>query len=461
MKAWESFIEDQEREIGSNTVQKWLKTLKIVNFDAGNLYLEAKDTFHAMWFEEHMRHKVDKLFNNNKRKVKVHLSIENVTPKTKSKEKSGGVKKSSNNETPTGALILDELDPHCTFENFCVSEENLLTYTVLSQLAEKAIANPIGTQSDSVPNPIYIHGAIGSGKSHLLIATATALRKQGKKVVFSRAQTFTDHVVSAIRAGEMSAFRQAYRNCDVLIIDDVQVFSRKGATQEEFFHTFNSLQMSKKLIILSANCSPKELQLIEPRLISRFEWGIVLSLEAPSRVDAEKILITKSKALDFPLHNKVIDYLLDSFRTMSALIKALNALILRYHLMQQTGKNSSSQMTVLQAKAQLNDLLIEEEKSAITTERIIQDSAEYFGIRPEDISGKAQTRDCVLPRQLSMYLCRKELKLPYLHIGEVFSRDHSTVMSSVKVIQQAIDADNGEVVTAHRAIMRKLVGNNS
>ena len=450
MKAWEFFVQNQEAEIGILTVEKWLRTLKVLNFDAGNLYLEAKDSFHALWFEEHMRLKVGKgLVNNNKRKIKVHLSIENEVKKKTSKGPQEKVTKEPS-PSPSFNLILDELNLNCTFDNFLVSQTNTLTYQVFFRFIEKS------TEEKVAGNPIYVHGSTGSGKTHLLMATADLLRKQGKRVVFARAETFADHVVLAIRAGEMSAFRYAYRNCDVLIIDDVQEFSRKGATQEEFFHTFNNLQMSERQIILSANCFPKELQMIEPRLVSRFEWGIVLSLECPSKMDAETILLQKIKILDYPLDKKIIEFLLDSFSSMTSLNRALEALILRSHLSKSEKKIPAPHLSVLQTGQILEDLLLEEEKISITPERIIHYVAEFFGLKPEDISGKAQTRDCVLPRQISMHLCRTQLKLPYLKIGAVFSKDHSTVMSSVKLIQKEIDADNGDILLAHRAILRKL-----
>ena len=408
MHAWESFVNAQEQEIGSATVEKWLKSLKVVRFDAGNLYLEAKDAFQVMWFEEHMQHKVAKaLFNNNKRKIKVHLTVvDGAVKAVKALEKG----KKQQETKPSFSLVLDELDPFSTLDHFIVSEQNLLTYKIFSQVLEEKNIEKL------IFNPLYLHAPSGAGKTHLLMGTAAALRKQNKKVVFARAQTFADHVVSAIRAGEMGIFRESYRNTDVLIIDDVHIFSRKGATQEEFFHTFNSLHLAGKQIIFSANCPPKELQFIEPRLISRFEWGIVVSLERPSREDAEKILTVKLNTLDFPLHKKVIDFLLDSFTTMTSLNKALEALILRAHLDLKKGRLSSMQLTVAFLEQELADLIAEEQQSKITPQRIVHDVAQYFGIKSDDVLGDGQTRDRVLPRQLSMYLCRQELKMPYMKI---------------------------------------------
>lgn len=457
MQAWENFVETLENEIGSETVQKWLKSLRILRFDACNLYLEAKDTFQVMWFEEHIRQKAQAcLFNNNHRKIKVHLSVANAPVKTKSR--SLKTKKNSDNDVLGFYLTFDELEAHCTFSKFVVSEPNLLTYKVFSQIAGIPIEGeePASTIDLSSLTPLYVSGASGSGKTHLLMATAAALRHQGRHVIYAKAQSFTDHVVSAIRAGEMSTFRQAYRNSDVLIIDDVHVFSRKGATQEEFFHTFNTLHVAGKQIILSANCSPNELQFIEPRLISRFEWGIALTLEIPPKVKMEQILQERAVAMNFPLHHKVIEFLLESFSTPKSLNQAFEALVLRSHLNQQISKMGSHHITILLAKQLLSDLLQEQHAAALTPSRILQNVAEYFGIKSEDILGKAQTRDCVLPRQISMFFCRQELKLPYIKIGELFSRDHSTVMSSVKQIQKGMDAEEEEIVGPYRSIMKKI-----
>ena len=287
------------------------------------------------------------------------------------------------------------------------------------------------------------------------MAAALAFKAQGSHVTFVHTQTFTDHVVSAIRAGEMRYFRQAYRTSDVLLVDDVHVLSRKGATQEEFFHTFNTLHLSGKQIILSSNMAPGELQQIEPRLVSRFEWGIVLPLEIPSKETSEQILRMKTEALKFPLHPKVMQFLLESFPSLISLNKAFNALVLRSHLKQEN-RNSSLQLTVLGVKQMLSDLLKEEERSALTPERIVKGVAEFFGIRPDDILGTSQTRDCVLPRQISMHFCRYALKMAYVKIGTLFSKDHSTVMSSVKLVQKALEAEDKEIQHACNTISKKL-----
>ncbi|MCB1114325.1 MAG: chromosomal replication initiator protein DnaA [Chlamydiia bacterium] len=418
MRAWETFLREQEKELGESTVKKWLLSLKVSRFDAQNLYLEAKDSFQALWFEEHIRKKLEKSFlNNNFKKIKVHLTVKGKEAEEGKKGKS----KTKIMEPPKFQLHFDPVNPHFTFENFFTSKDNQITCQIL--------------QDPSDFNPVYLWGPKGVGKTHLLQALAYRLSAEGKKVTYARAETFTEHVVSAIRASEMQIFRASYRDIDVLILDNVHELSHKNATQEELFHTFNSLHLARKQIFLASSLPPSELQFIEPRLISRFEWGITLPL-APYRTEERmEILNLKCHALKFPLHNKVKLFLIETFKSSNtSLIQALEALILRTHAQHEAKGRLSTALTISIAKHYLSDLIEQEEKSKVTPQRIIETVSDHFGIQPDDLLSPSQARDRALPRQIAMTLCRNELKMPYKKIGELFGRDHSTVMSSVKLI---------------------------
>lgn len=450
MQAWEQFLQQQETELGKETVQKWLRSLRIQRYDACNLYLEAKDSFQALWFDEHVRSKaLTRLVNGNNRQIKVHLTVANAPALHK---KSRAHPKSPKEAAPAPFhLAFDDLDPLCVFQNTIVNEENKLTHQLLTEIAGLS-KNP--TSSLGTYNPIYLYGSSGSSKTHLLMSLTHTFRSKGLKAIYVRAETFTDHVVTAIRASEMSTFRQTYRNIDVLLVDDVHVFSRKGATQEEFFHTFNTLHLEGKQIILSANCSPQELQLIEPRLVSRFEWGIVLPLYPIEKDDLVKMLHVKAEALSFTLPLKLQEFLIETFTSNpKALVKGFEALVLRLHL---DAHHSIHSLSLPAVKTLLFDLIMEEQQSAVTAPKIIQAAAEQYGIRSEDILGKAQTRECALPRQIAMHFCREKLKMPFMKIGDLFSRDHSTVMASVKHIQKALEQDDREIASAWHAILKKL-----
>lgn len=397
MESWQQFLIQIERELGSQVVDKWLRSLKIIRFDAANLYLEARDSFQMSWFEEHIRPRL-KLTNNNNRPIKVHLQQAAPTSASPIKRES------------TFQLSPDPLDPNLTLEQFFISPANKMAFNLL-------------TDFPSPFNPIFLFGPPNSGKTHLLNGAALALQKRGKKVLFASADTFTEHVVQAIRLGMMQEFRKVYRDIDALIIDDIQIFSKKSATQEEFFHTFNTLHTQGKTILLSADVAPSLLKEIEPRLMSRFEWGISAGLE---KGDPQAILEKKAALWKMDLTEDASQLLLTRFRDP---IQALQALTLR----------ANGRVNALVAETLLRDLLAKEAHIALTHETIIHEVAAHFGMKSEDLTGKSQVRECVTPRQIAMYLCREKLKLPYQQIGQIFGRDHSTVMSSVKLVQSRGD----------------------
>ncbi|MEZ5314782.1 MAG: DnaA/Hda family protein [Chlamydiales bacterium] len=456
MRAWEEFLVEQEQKIGKEIVEKWLRPLKVVRFDACNLYLEAKDSFKSIWFEEHMRHRVETgFYNNNHKQIKVHLSIASQTI-DKKRKKTNFI----SNENSTFHIDFNDFDCEARFDNYIPSQENLLAYKLLCEASGINSDNLKPTQekkSSLTFNPIYLFGRSGTGKTHLMMAAANQLKEAGQKVLYVRADTFTEHVVGAIRSGEMQAFRKAYRNADALFIDDVEIFSRKGATQEELFHTFNTLHIQNKQLIFSAVCAPQDLKFIEPRLISRFEWGIVIPLQMAEKEEMRTILNQHIKKTGFALEDSVISFLLDRFGSNTkGLIRAFNALVLRTHLNKEIGNPLSLPLSLKSVEQSLGDLIQEEEKIALTPGKIIRTVAQYYGIRMEDILSKSQARDCALPRQIAMHLCRQELNLPFMKIGDLFTRDHSTVMASVKQIQKRLDTKNHEIGGSVKGILKLL-----
>lgn len=400
MKIWNSFLAQLERELGSETVAKWVRPLKILRFDAQNLYLEAQDSFQVSWFEEHIRPRLKRmLINNNQHPIRVHLFLPFQEKKEKVKEK-----KSSS----TFLITPDSLDPECTFENFLTSQENEMAFRILSEVSY---------------NPIFLYGPKGSGKTHLLMSAALSLQKKGQKVFFVRAETFTEHVVQAMRLGFMQEFRKIYREIDTLFIDDIHIFSKRSATQEEFFHTFNTLHTTGRQIILSSNFSPSRLKEIEPRLISRFEWGISIGIQ---KGDMGRILEKKAVLWQFPLSKELESYLLKAFPENPLL--ALQALVLR--------AKKEEVMTPSVAEQLLSDLFEKTHAEALTSEKIIKAVAAHYSLKSEDLLSKSQLREIALARQVAIYLCRERLKLPFQKIGELFGKDHSTIMASSEKIRK-------------------------
>ena len=445
MQAWENFLNGEEKVFGKAAVDKWLRTLTVVNFDACNLYLKARDPFHLHWFEEHMRPKVEKaLFNNNGRRIKVHINLGEVSPDPSPKE--------TRPEEKKNLFASDILEAHCTLAQFVSGKQSKITYQILCELVGyQPEINKFGTPKLKMGeiNPIYISGPSGVGKTHLLMAMTATLRNQGLKAHFVHAERFSEHVVTAFRSSLVEPFRATYRNLDALIIDDIHKFQRKSATQEEFFHTFNALHTRGVQIIISSNVPPRELSDIEERLISRCEWGISLSLGKLTPDELKEIALRRTQMLQFPLSDAIINYLVTTFKSHKSLTRAIEALVLRTHI-----DRRKDPLDLEATKTYLKDLTDKEEEQGISPGKILQGVAQKFGIRIDDILGKSRSRDCALPRQIAMYLCRHELKMPYIKIGDLFSRDHSTVMSSVKLIANSVENRETEVTNSITEIQK-------
>jgi chromosomal replication initiator protein len=432
MRAWDLFLAQQEKELGVEIVAQWLRPLRVVDFDARNLYLEASDPFQISWFEEHARGKVERLLlSDNQKKIRLHLTLATVstaTPLSIPREQSDSFFRS------------ESLDTWATLDNYAVSDENRVPVEFLK-----------GWLTDFFPNPIYLYGAKGVGKTHLLMAIAQTFAVQGKAFLYVHANTFTDHVVTAIRKGRMEEFRAAYRKADILLIDEIQDLSGRSATQEELFHTFNALHLDKKPIVFAGSLLPQNMEGIEPRLVSRIEWGITLHLLPPSEQTLLTMLRLRATHLKFTLPDSVVAFLIQTFsKSAEGLLRALETAILRSHLRNLPLTGPASAQTLLQ------DLVEEEKKEKLTANKIVDLVAHYYGLKPTDLLGKSQMREVMIPRQLAMMLSRRHLGLPYTKIGALFTRDHSTVMSSIRAIEKREEEKESELLSAITEITKRF-----
>lgn len=445
MQMWERFLETLDKDFGKQTIDKWLRSLKILRFDAHNLHFEAADSFQALWFEEHIRHRALKFLKaNNDKPIKIHLQIKPSIVNTPS---------IAHAIPPTLQFTLDPLDTILSYENFLLSKDNQLTFQIFSELVGFDLStmdfHPSNI-SECHYNPIFLYGEEGSGKTHLLCATALAMQKQRKNVLYVKAETFTEHMIKAIRQGQMAAFRKAYRLSDILIVDNIEHFSNKNATQEEFFHTFNTYHMAGKQLILASNVPPKKLERIEPRLISRFEWGITLAITKLSKEKLPLFLLKKLKLLNLSLAREVSEYLLSMFQDPKSLAQALEILSYKGHL------DRNSPTTINVAKKILEPLLERVSDERLSPDKILHAISEIFDMNAEEILGKGQTKDIVFPRQLAMYVLRSKLQMPYLKIGRFFSKDHSTVISSIKHITNGIKNKEAKVLNSLEHLEKKI-----
>lgn len=423
MKEWFTFLDEHQKTVGVDAIERWARTLKILHFDAGNLYLEASDPFQLNWFEQYLRPLIKQSLQSlSGRPIRVHLTLAGAALKEPKKE-----------WKPPLDLHPDSLLSNCTFETYFGGETNDFNLKLFKEtLIHKSY------------NPIYLQGADGAGKTHLLMAAAHFLKNQNRSVFYVKADRFTQHIVAAIRSGAMQTLRDLYRKHDVLILDEVETLSDRTASQEELFHTFNTLHLAGKQIVIAGDSLPSDLRGIEPRLTSRFEWGLVLSLKPLTEADRKAYLTQLFTRKKVPLH--LVPECLALFPTIPLLNRAADILEVRT-------RDTAPTPALLQTW--LSPLIQEQQKKALSSDVILQAVARHFDIHLDDLQGRSQTQEHATPRQIAMYLCRNELHLPYMKIAELFSRDHSTVMTSVKLITKRLD-DNTSIQESIKTIKTSL-----
>ncbi len=338
------------------------------------------------------------------------------------------------------ALFNSGLNEDYRFDNYVVGSGNEFAHA-----AALAVA-----QADARRyNPLFIHGASGLGKTHLLQAIGNAIRERDEstQVLYVTSEDFTNAYIDALsKKGEaLNSFRRKYRRADVLLIDDVQFLARKDKTQEELFHTFNALFASGKQIVLSADCPASEITRMDDRLTSRFEQGLVVSLMPPSLETRIAILRNKRRQWKSELiSDEVINFLAGS---ITHSVRRLEGAFTRLATL---ASFSRRRTTVAEARLQLKDMLREERGTQVTIEEIQRRVAEEFDIRLTDINGRRRTANIAHPRQIAMYLARKHTESSLQDIGEAFGgRDHGTVIHAARAVEQRLAADNNlrELVT--------------
>ena len=327
------------------------------------------------------------------------------------------------------AIERANLNPKYTFDTFVVGNNNKFAHAAALAVAESP---------GKMYNPLFIYGGAGLGKTHLMhsIAHFVLSQQPDMKVIYVTSESFTNELIEAIRNGNNTAitsFREKYRNVDVLLIDDIQFIIGKEATQEEFFHTFNELHGNKKQIIISSDKPPKEIETLEARLRSRFEWGILADISSPDYETRMAILHKKEEMDGYDIDNAVIEYIATNIKSnIRELEGALNKLVALSNL-------ENREITVDLAKEALKDIISPDQKRDVTPQLIIDTVAEHFHISPEDITSSKRSSEIVMPRQIVMYLCRHMLDIPLKSVGTyVGKRDHSTVIHGVNKIESEL-----------------------
>lgn len=338
------------------------------------------------------------------------------------------------------------INPKLTFDTFVVGENNNFAHA-----ASLAVAESPG----EVYNPLFIYGGVGLGKTHLMQAIANFIMHNNPslKVQYVTSEVFTNELIESIRTEKNTSnksFREKYRSVDVLLIDDIQFIIGKESTQDEFFHTFNTLREAKKQIIISSDRPPKNFETLEERLRSRFEWGVLADISPPNYETRMAILHKKEELESYNVDNEILDYIATNVKSnIRELEGSLNKLVAY-------SKLTHREINLKFAEEVLKDIISPNAQREVTPDLIIQVVADHFGITTADISSQRRSNEIAYPRQIAMYLCRFMTDVPYETIGSYMGkRDHSTVKYGVDKISKELKSDTSLANTID-VIMKKI-----
>ena len=416
-----------KEEVTKISYETWIKILEIQSADNGHIILLTSTEFQKNIIISKYSDLLTNTFNylTNKECTVSIVSREELEADAKNTNLNVAV----NIEAPIN-YVATNLNPKYTFSTFVVGNSNRFAHAAALAVAEAPAASY---------NPLFLYGGVGLGKTHLMHAIGNEILKNNKnsKILYVTSENFTNQLINAIKDNSSDQFRNKYRNIDVLLIDDIQFIAGKERIQEEFFHTFNTLYESGKQIILSSDKPPKDIQLLEDRLKSRFEWGIIADISNPDYETRLAILRKKAQLDNIIIDDEILSTIatrIDS--NIRELEGTLNKIIATASLTQ------NNQITMELAEKAINDIVSQQEK-VISAQFIQETVGKYFNINPKDLKGSKRSNDITFPRQIAMYLCRNVANMSLPQIGKDFGkRDHTTVMHACNKIEQEIKTNS-------------------
>ena len=438
---WDQTLGLLKENINRQTYQTWLEPIRFIEINEKSIILGVPNKFFKNWVEEHysdvIRNSLEKICNKKPSLEFVIMPDDSSGYKEGGREDARAIKEKTTEVAPEEPkkhifpfffkkpLPSEEsrLNPKYTFDSFVVGPSNRFAH---------AAALAVSESPAKAYNPLFIYGKVGLGKTHLMQAIGHHIlkTKPNIKFIYMSSEKFTNQLINAIQNRTTLKFRQMYRNVDLLLIDDIHFIAGKDATQEEFFHTFNTLYDAHKQIVVSSDKSPKDIPALEERLVSRFEWGLVTDIQPPGIETRIAILRKKAEREGVSAPDNVTYFIAEKIRSN---IRELEGALIRVAAY---AKLVGMDVSLDLVKEVLKDVLREGEKK-ITIDLIQQRVAKYFDVRLSDMQNKRRTRAIVYPRQIAMYLSRDLTDSSLLEIGEQFGgRDHSTVLHAYEKIER-------------------------
>lgn len=426
---WFEALANIEKVLTPQTFNTWLKPIKYIGTKKDTLLVEVPDKFFREWIKENYLSMIEEAVaavsaGQYRLDLKVHSKSKKEEPEPEPEEP---IEKE---QRPKGlkAEPTSTLNPKYTFETFVCGASNQFAHA-----AAQAVANNPATNY----NPLFIYGGVGLGKTHLLTAIGNHVSSKNPKarVYYYTSEKFMNELINCLRYNKMEQFRNKFRSMDVLLIDDVQFIAGKERTQEEFFHTFNSLYESHKQIVVTSDKFPKDMPGLEERLRSRFEWGLIADIQAPD-IETKSAILKKKAAMDhIRLPDDVALFLSSSSSTN---IRELEGMLIRLGAY---ASLTGSAISLSMAREVLKDIIVDKSRD-LTVEIIQKFIADHFNIKVSELKSEKRVKNLVVPRQIAIYLCRELTKASYPEIGEKFGgKDHSTIIHSFKKVDKQLLQD--------------------
>jgi chromosomal replication initiator protein len=422
---WNQALIEIKQRIGKQNYDTWIKPIRFASRNKSEIKLEVPNKFFRDWLTEHYLTQIEDIVSSlAKDSVRVVFEVNEKLEGRLTVDRSSKKEEKDRERQERNANLI----PKYTFDNFVIGASNQFAHA-----ACVAVANQPGDHY----NPLFIYGGVGLGKTHLVNAIGhhSVTQRPGLKVAYLSSESFMNELIASLRRDRMDEFKRKFRNVDILILDDVQFIAGKERTQEEFFHTFNSLYDSHKQIVITSDKFPKEIPGIEDRLRNRFEWGLIADIQPPDMETRVAILQKKAEVEGVQLPHDVAIFLASN---IDSNVRELEGSLTRLGAFASLTKAT---ITVDLTKELLRNTLKGAQRE-ITIENIQKTICDYFNIRLGDLKAKRRTQNIALPRQVAMYLCRKYTETSFPAIGDKFGgRDHSTVIHASKTIERKIKED--------------------
>ncbi len=425
---WGKTLNVIEKKISKPSFETWLKSTKAIALNKNTLIVEAPNDFAREWLDGNYKEILTKILYEL---IGENMSLKFVIPESNMDDP---IMVSPANKKPAKPEVITDsaqhmLNPKYTFETFVIGSGNRFAHAASLAVAEAPA---------KAYNPLFIYGGVGLGKTHLMHAIGHYVLEHNPmaKVVYLTSEKFTNEFINSIRDNRPDDFRNKYRNVDILLIDDIQFLAGKESTQEEFFHTFNTLHEENKQIIISSDRPPREIPTLEDRLRSRFEWGLITDITPPDLETRIAILRKKAKADGLDIPNEVMLYIANQIDSNIRELEGALIRVVAYSSLENKDINAD-----LAAEA-LKSIIPSSKPRVITIQDIQRVVGEQFGVKLEDFSAKKRTKSIAFPRQIAMYLSRELTDFSLPKIGEEFGgRDHTTVIHAHEKISNLIKTD--------------------